>query len=60
MPGQHRDDDELDKVFEELFDDDKYADEKLHKRCPDCKGSGWYTGFLEVKHCPTCDGSGWL
>lgn len=27
----------------------------MHK-CPDCKDTGVYVGFLEVKDCPTCKG----
>jgi hypothetical protein len=41
-------------------DDEPYDDEKDHTRCPDCKGSGYYVGFLERRLCPTCDGSGFL
>jgi hypothetical protein len=40
--------------------DEPYDDEKDHTRCPDCKGSGYYVGFLERRLCPTCDGSGFL
>lgn len=54
----------LDRILSDIDDDecedDDYDDSADHDECPDCKGSGWYTGFREVKHCPTCDGSGWL
>jgi len=26
--------------------------------CPDCKGSGWYTGLQTVEKCTTCGGTG--
>lgn len=49
----------------DLFDEDKKPDldgddfEYLDM-CPDCRGSGKYTGFLDVQTCTPCDGSGWL
>jgi hypothetical protein len=27
---------------------------RVDPNCPDCKGTGWYTGFREKKPCPTC------
>jgi DnaJ-class molecular chaperone len=47
-------------VVIEVPDDEPYDDEKDHTRCPDCKGSGYYVGFLERRLCPTCDGSGYM
>ena len=41
-------------------DEDEYDDEQDHKRCPDCRGTGFYVGFLERSYCTTCDGSGFL
>jgi hypothetical protein len=40
---------------EELYDD-----AQDHQRCSDCKGSGYYVGFLERSFCRNCDGSGWI
>ena len=41
-------------------DDDAYDDAQDHQQCVDCKGSGYYVGFLERSYCRSCDGSGWI
>lgn len=42
-------------------DDDSHDNEADGlRRCPDCKGRGWYVGATVREHCKTCDGSGWL
>lgn len=51
---------EIEVRIEPDIDEEVYDDAQDHTRCPDCKGSGWYTGLVEKRLCPTCDGSGWL